>query len=137
MRYTIRRIRLGSAARLGCALGWLIALVPAMCLAALAVRVLRQIARALERVEPITLTVLGQELARIDILVALGLQSTAQTVDRLVTTLPATFIGLTLLLILAGALIFVAVALLASVGYNLLARLGWGLDVELSQDEED
>ncbi|HBY97631.1 MAG: hypothetical protein M5U01_38295 [Ardenticatenaceae bacterium] len=132
-RHTVRRIAPGSAIRLGCVLGWLIVLLPALCLAWLAVRALSQLDRTLERIEPIRLTILGQEIARIDLLATLRLQATAQTVNRLVEILPVTFILLTVLLVLAGALILVVVTLLGSIGYNLLAARGWGLEVDLRE----
>lgn len=133
MRYKIQRIMPGSALRVGCALGWLVALCPALCLAGLAVRALQQVDQALGRVTPIEISVLGQQIARIDLLAILGLSATAQTVGGLTSRLPLTFALLAVLLMLAGAALMIVVLLLFSVGYNLLAALGGGLEVELRE----
>jgi hypothetical protein len=133
MRYTIRRIRLGSAIRVGLLLGWLAALCPALCLAGLAVQALRGVDGTFDRVAPVTISLLGQDLARIDLLEALGLRQAAQAVDRLVGSAPTTFVLITLLLLLAGALAIVAALALFSLGYNLLAAVGGGLEVDLDE----
>ena len=59
MRYSIRRIGLSSALRMSLLLGWSVALCPALCLAGLAVQVLRTLSRALAQVQTLDITVLG------------------------------------------------------------------------------
>jgi hypothetical protein len=135
MRYTIRRIAPGSALRVGCTVGWLVALCPALCLAVAVVQVLQRVNQAFTRIEPLDITVLGQPVARIDFLEILRLSDAAQAVGRLVATVPATLIILTLLLTLLGAVVLAATLLLFSAGYNLLARIGGGLEVELQKRE--
>jgi hypothetical protein len=137
MRYKIRRITTGSALRVGLMLGWLVVLCPALCLAGVAVQVLGRVGQALGRVEPIDLSVFGQEIARIDVLEILRLSDAAQTVARLTENQPLTFAMLALLLTLLGAAVFVVVAVLFSIGYNLLATVGGGLEVELTPRIED
>ena len=51
MRYSIRRIGLGSALRMSLLLGWAVVLCPALCLAGLAVQALRTLSRALAQVQ--------------------------------------------------------------------------------------
>jgi len=133
MRYTIRRIAPGSALRVGCTVGWLVALCPALCLAVAAVQVLQRVNQAFTRIEPLDITVLGQPVARIDFLEILRLSDAARAVGRLVATVPATLIILTLLLTLLGAVVLAAAMLLFSAGYNLLATIGGGLEVELQE----
>ncbi|MBI3943972.1 MAG: hypothetical protein HY326_13220 [Chloroflexi bacterium] len=133
MRYTVRGITWGSAARLGCAVGWLIALPPALCLATLGVQVLLGANRALQQVQPVTISLLGQNLARIDLLENLRLRDTAQTIAGLVADTTATFIFLALLLVLAGGLLVALIVLLFIAGYNLLGLAGWGLTIELEE----
>lgn len=134
MRYTIRRISLLSAMRVGCAVGWLVALCPAIGLAVLAAQVLQRVNQAAQRVEPLDITILGQPIAHIDFLETLGLRTGAQTVGRLVANIPTTIALLTVLLILAGSLVLVAALALFSIGYNLLAAMGAGLVVELREE---
>lgn len=136
MRYRIRRIAPGSALRVGCALGWLVALLPALCAAGLVVQVLRQIDQAFGRIAPIDISVLGQRLAHIDLLEILGLSTTAQTVGGLTGRLPLTFVQIALALTIVGAVVLAVVVLLFSAGYNLLASMSGGLEVELREAEE-
>ena len=74
MRYSIRRIGIGSTLRLSLLLGWLVALCPAMCLAGAAVQILRIVGRAILQVETLDITVLGQKIATIDPLALLKLR---------------------------------------------------------------
>ena len=131
MRYTIRRISFGSAIKIGLALGWLVALCPALCLAGVAVQVLRRVSTALGQIRSFDITLLGQTVATIDLVSLLGLTSTAQTTAQLTSRIGVTFGMFTLVLTLVGAAVFLGAALLFSVGYNLLAGLVGGLEVEL------
>jgi len=133
VRYTIRRIGLTSVARLGCLLSGLAALPPALCVAGLTVAAIQRIHEALQQIEPLTLTLLGQELVRIDLLDALRIQPVAERVAELDQGLSVTFGSLTLILVLTGALLVTLSSVLIAVAYNLLARAGWGLTLELSE----
>ena len=135
MRYTIRRIAPGSALRVGCAVGWLVALCPALCLTVVAIQALQRINQAFQQIEPLDISVLGQPIARIDFLEILRLNGAAQVVSRLAGGLPLTFLLLLLLLTLAGAAVLAGVSLLFSGGYNVLASVGGGLEVELQNAE--
>ena len=131
MRYTVRRIGLTSVARLGCLLSGLAAFPPALCSAGFTVAAIQRIHGALQQIEPLTLTLLGQELVRIDLLDALRLAPVANRVAELAQGPFLTFRSLTLILVLTGAALATLSTLLIAVAYNLLARAGWGLAVEL------
>ena len=133
MRYTIRRIGLTSVGRLGCLLSGLAALPPALCVAGLTVAAIQRIHEALQQIEPLTLTLLGQELVRIDLLDALRIQPVADRVAELAQGPFLAFRSLTLILVLTGAVLATLSAVLIAVAYNLFARAGWGLAVELSE----
>lgn len=133
MRHTIRRIGLTSVARLGCLLSGLAALPPALCVAGLTVAAIQRIHEALQQIEPLTLTLLGQELVRIDLLDALRIQPVADRVAELAQGPFLAFRSLTLILVLTGAMLATLSAVLIAVAYNLFARAGWGLAVELSE----
>jgi len=135
MRYRIRRVAPGSALRVGCALGWLVMLCPALVFAAVVVQVLRRVDQALGGVAPFTITLLGQTVARIDLLEALQLSDTARTVAQLTQRQPLTIVALTLLFTAVGAVMLAVAVLLFSLGYNLLARAGGGLEVDLREAE--
>ena len=131
MRYSVRRIGIGSALRMSLLLGWAVALCPALCMAGLAVQALRTLSRALAQVQTLDITVLGQKVATVDLLALLQLRSTADSIDQLTAGLLGTFLLLTLSLLLVGGVMFVAVGILVSLVYNLLAPLAGGLEVEL------
>jgi hypothetical protein len=135
MRYRIRRITPESALRVGCTLGWLVMLCPALCMAMVLVQVLQRINQALVGITPIEITLLGQSIARIDLLEILRLSEAARTVARLMQSQPLTLAALTLLFTAVGALLLAVAVLLFSLGYNLLARAGGGLEVELREED--
>jgi len=135
VRYTIRRIGLTSVARLGCLLSGLAAFPPAACVAGFTVAALQRIHAALQQIEPLTLTLLGQELVRIDLLDALRLQPVATRVAELAQGPLLTFRSLTLILMLTGAVVATLNAVLIAAAYNLFARAGWGLSIELGDTQ--
>lgn len=133
MRYTIRRISVGSALRNAIMLGWLVALCPAMCLAGVAIQVLQRVRDALGQVETFNVDVLGQRIATIDLVSLLGLSNAAQTTAQLTANITATFAVFALVLTLVGAVVFSGAALLVSVGYNVLARFAGGIEVDVQE----
>jgi hypothetical protein len=137
MSYTIRKVSVGSALRLGITLGWIVALGPALGLAGLAVIAIQRLNQALLQLTPFSFGFLGQELARIDMLELLKLQDAAQVVGQAATHMPATFLGLAALLALVGTIGVIFATLLFVLAYNLIGRLGWGLSVDLRSDLRD
>jgi len=133
MRYTIKRITLGSALKVGLLLGWLVALLPAMGLAALAVLSLQGVSNAFGQVQTYDINVLGQSVASIDLLSLLGLSDEASRVGDLAALGWGLFGTLTLALTLLGGLMVAVTTLLVSLCYNLLAAVAGGLTVELRE----
>lgn len=133
MNYVVRRVSVGSALRSALMLGWLVALCPALCLAVAAVQVLQRVGQAFGRIQTFDISVLGQTIATIDLVGLLGLRGAAQTTAQLTGNLVVTFALFAVVLTLVGAAIFAGVALLVSVGYNLLARVAGGVVVELDE----
>ncbi len=131
VRYTIRRVDLGSTARLGCLLGWLAALPPALCLAGLSVALLQRLAETLAQIQPLTLDVFGQELARIDFLQVLHLQTFAVMLATYMSEPVVTFLLIAVVLIAGGGAVLMVTAVLIGLTYNLVASAGGGLTVEL------
>ena len=133
MRYMIRRISVTSALRNALLLGWLVALLPALCLAGVAVQVLRRVSAAFGQIQAFNIDVLGQRIATIDLVSLLGLSNAAQTTAQLSSRIGATFVIFALVLTLAGALVLAGAALLVTVGYNLMAGLVGGIEVDLRE----
>lgn len=131
MSYTIDRISLRSALRVGLLLGWLVALLPAAAAAGLGVAALQQLDAAFGRMAPYELSLLGQTVATLDPLAWLGLADTAADVGSLTDRTGPLFWGLTLVLTLAGGLGVALTAVVVSLCYNLLAAVGGGLRVDL------
>jgi hypothetical protein len=132
--YSIRRISLGSALKVGLFLGWLVALFPALALAWLALAALRRVDAALGQITPYDINLLGQTIARFDLLSAFGLTSLVQTVDRLAGNELLTFLTIVGVLTLAGAALVMVTLLAFCLCYNLLAAVFGGLKLELRQD---
>ena len=136
IRYTIRRIRLSSVLRLSFTLTWLVMVCPALCMAAVVAQILLRVNQALVQVQPIDISVFGQQIAQIDILQTLRLNALAQGISRLTHSLPLTFVFVTLFFMLLGAVVLIGVAVLFSIGYNILASTGNGLEVEVHEHIE-
>ncbi len=117
-------------------LGWLTALLPALCFAGLGVAVVQRVHQALQQVTPITLSLFGQELIRIDLLEVLRLQPLAQVLARWAENPMLTFFALSLGLMLVGGVFWILTSLLVSEVYNLAARAGWGLVLELREEHQ-
>lgn len=136
MRFTVRRIDLGSVARLGCLIGWLVALIPALCSAWLAVAVLQRVYEAFLQVKPFDVNLLGRDVLRIDFLDALRLTPVKATIQPWVENPVQTLAALTLVLMLAGGVLWMLTWLLAGGMYNLIAALGGGITVDLVERRE-
>ncbi len=131
MRYYVRRIGLESVGRFGCFLGWLVALLPSLCMAGLAVVILQRVHDALAQVQPVNVNVLGQQLVHLDFLDLLHLQPLNAAISPWAQDPVTTFIAITFVLTLVGAAFWLVILLLLGLGYNLIARLGLGVELEL------
>lgn len=136
MLYTVRRISLRSALRVGLVLGWLVALLPAAGLAALGVLAVQQASAALGQMSPYELSFLGQTVAQLDPLAFLGLADTAASLERTAERPWALFALLTAGLTVVGGLGVALTAVLFSLCYNLVAAVGGGLRLELRAGPE-
>jgi hypothetical protein len=134
MRYNIRRISLSRVAVVGCALAWLATLPPAFCMSGIVVILLLRVQQALQQLQPFTLNILGQEVARIDWLEILHLQPLVDRLAQWSNHPILSFIVFTLTLTIIGSVLIILIGLLVSGAYNLLSRTGWGLVVELSEE---
>lgn len=147
MRYSVRRIAPGSALRAGCALGWIVMLPPALCVGWLAVRAVLGAAEALTGLRDAEVDLPDFELplvgtielgtVPVDLTGPLGLDQRTRQVGELAAQLPQLFATTTLGVLTAGALAFALVVLLVCLGYNLLAGLGFGIEVDLSPTERE
>ncbi len=138
-RLTVRRVRLGSVARVGCSLGWLISLLPAILTSALAAWVLHSIWSTLNGWTPWTPwprdTRLGPfalptpEFRPREALQVEGIYQFLEPVGQ--HPFVATLLGALALTLLGGALLAL-IFLLAGAGYNAFARLTGGIEFDVT-----
>ena len=137
---TVRRVRLRSVARVGCSVGWLISLLPAIIASALAVWVLHGIWTTLNGWTPWSPWEPGQRMAGIPLpnppvfrpREALRVEGVYQFIEPVGRhPFVATLLGALALTLLGGALLAL-IFLLAGAGYNTFARLTGGIEFELS-----
>lgn len=134
MKVAIRRVSLRSLGEVGCLLGIAAAFLPSLLCGLAAIGVLRVAVRWLGSWQDLTLPLLGQEIARIDLVQFLGLErvlSVTQTATAV--SWAVLFLATLSLSLLIGALLAIIVALVGLV-YNLLASATGGLIVELSPE---
>jgi hypothetical protein len=128
---TIKHISLRSVARSALLLGWLLAIIPALVLAWIAMQALQWIDGLFGSVEPFDLELLGQTIATIDPIELASLDGARQTVAGLAAGGTATFMLFALVVLLVGTVGLILSAVLLALGYNLLAGLGGGISMEL------
>ncbi len=131
MPYYLRRVSLGSVGRLGCSLGWLAVLPPSLLLAWLVVFVAQIIHQALAQIKPLNASIAGQQVLHLDLLQLLQLQTLAEIIATLAQNPVLTFVATAFLAVLIGGLLWMLVALLIGLVYNLIASVGWGLALEV------
>ncbi len=133
MRYYLRRVRLQSMARLGFFLGWLVAFLPALLSAGLVVFVLLQVHEVFGQIKPFTVNAFGQDLLRLDLLQILQLQPLDRALQPWALNPVSTFLSIAIVLMLIGGALVMLTVLLVGLVYNLIARFGLGLEMELRE----
>jgi hypothetical protein len=132
MKVSIRHISLVSLGRFGCVLGVVVAFLPGLACGLVGLGSARLVRSWLESWQDLTVTLLGQEVVRVDLVQILGLGRLLETlwiVDAASVPLAALVIlGLALVL---GALL-AAIVMLGGLTYNLLSHATGGLIVDLS-----
>ena len=132
MKVAIRHISLVSLGRFGCVLGMVVAFLPGLA-CGLAGLGSAHLARSwLESWEDLTITLLGQEMVRADLVQILGLGRLLETlwiVDAASVPLAAlAILGLALIL----GVLFAAIVMLGGLTYNLLSQATGGLVVDMA-----
>ena len=132
MKVAIRRVSLASLGKFGCLLGVVAAFLPSL-LCGLAGLGLSKLARRwLESWQEVNISLLGQEVARFDLVVLLGLDKLLQALQVLTTaSLPVLILAMLAMALGSGILLAIIIALVGLV-YNLLATATGGLVVEMN-----
>jgi hypothetical protein len=132
MKYRIRRISTFSIARFGCLLGWIVTVIPALACGFLGLQVAGVIRDWLESWEQFSINALGFQYT-VDLIELLKLQEVVgalQTARDLATPL---LISLLIVVAVGGGLVIAFFLILLGWGYNLLAWLTGGIEVELAE----
>ena len=136
MKVTIRRISLVSLGKFGCLLGMVAALLPSLLCGLLGLGLAALLRRWLGSWQDMTISVLGNEIARFDLVQFLGLDRLAGQLQVLETaSLPVLFLAVLALALVSGVLLAVIVALVG-LAYNLVAAGTGGLMVEVATSDE-
>lgn len=132
MKVAIRRISLASLAKFGCLLGVVAAFLPSLLCGLLAIGLVNLVRGWLESWQELTISLLGQELARLDLVHLLGLEQLLQLLQTLgLASVPALALLVLSLALVSGVLLALIIALVG-LAYNLLAAATGGLVVEMA-----
>lgn len=131
-RYTVRKINLFPLAKFGCMLGGLAMLLPSLICAYVAVQFVAILRTFLDEWQPSATDPFGLGVPlEFDFITILGLESVQTLLIRLDEQSFVLAVLIVLSSVLGGGLLIAFVILLVGWGYNLLAALTGGLEVEL------
>jgi hypothetical protein len=133
MKVAIQRVSLGSLGKMGCLLGAVAALLPSLLCGLLGLGLARMVLGWLESWQDLTISLLGQEIARFDMVQFLGLDLLLDALQSLATlSLPVLLLVVLVLALMAG-LVLALIVILVGLAYNLVAAGTGGLVVEMKQ----
>lgn len=133
MKVAIQRVSLGSLGKMGCLLGAVAALLPSLLCGLLGLGLAHMVLGWLESWQDLTISLLGQEIARFDMVHFLGLDRLLDALQSLATaSLPVLLLVILILALVAG-LVLALIVILVGLAYNLVAAGTGGLVVEMKQ----
>lgn len=131
MKVAIRRVSLVSLGKFGCLLGVVAAFLPSLLCGLAGLGLAKLVHRWLAGWQEVTIALLGQEVARFDLVHLVGLDQLLATLQVLTTaSLPVLLLAVLAMALVSGAILAVTIALVGLV-YNLLAAGTGGLVVEM------
>lgn len=132
MKYRLQGISTLSLARFGCLLGWIITLIPSLTCGLVAWGILAAARNWLEGWEQVDLDVLGFEYS-IDLIELLQLQEFLTTLQSVLGRATPLLLALVIVAGIVGGALIALTLILLGWGYNVLAWLTGGLEVELQE----
>ncbi len=137
-RYAVRKIHMLPLAKFGCLLGGLAMLLPGMICAFTGVQIVSALRLLLDQWQSSQVDLLGLGApVEFDFINLLGLETTQTLLARLDDQQMMVALLIILISILGGGLLVGLTILLVGWGYNLLAALTGGLEVELQSSRRD
>jgi len=128
----MRRVGLASLGKFGCLLGAVAAFLPSLLCGLLALGLASLLRHWLENWQEVSISLLGQDLARLDLIRLLDLQQVLAVVQGVTSaSLPVLLLVVVGLALVGGALLAL-VSFLVGLAYNLVAAATGGLVVEMA-----
>jgi hypothetical protein len=131
MKVAIQRINLPSLGKMGCLLGAVAAFLPSLLCGLLGVGLAGVVLEWLGGWQDLTISVLGQEVARFDLVQFFGLKELLGFLERLTAVSGWVFLLAALMMALVAGAVLAVIIILVGVAYNLLAAATGGLVVEM------
>jgi hypothetical protein len=132
LKVAIRRVGLASLGKFGCLLGLVAAFLPSLLCGLLGLGLAGLVRRWLETWQETTISLFGEEIARLDLVHLFGLDKFLGILQVLgLASAPALLLIILALSVVGGALL-AAVVVLVGLVYNLLATATGGLVVEMA-----
>jgi hypothetical protein len=137
MKVAIRRIQLASLGKIGCLLGVVAAFLPSLLCGLLALGLAGLVRGWLESWQDLTISLLGQEIARVDLVQFLGLDGVLEISQTLASASGLVLALAVLILALVSGLLLAMIIILVGLAYNLLASATGGVVVEMHAVKEE
>lgn len=132
MKVAIHRVGLASLGKFGCLLGVVAAFLPSLLCGLIGLGFANLVRRWLEDWQEMTISVLGQEIARFDLVYLLGLDRLLELSKILASASAPVLVLAVLALALGSGVLLAVMAILVGLAYNLLASATGGLVVEMT-----
>jgi hypothetical protein len=135
MKAAIRHVGLASLGKMGCLLGVVAAFLPSLLCGLIGLLLANLVRGWLSSWQTVTISVLGQQIASIDLVQRLGLEGVLHFVQTVTAaSLPVLFLSVLGLALLSGA-VLALITILVGLAYNLLAAATGGVVVEMAAVE--
>lgn len=132
MKVAIQRVSLTSLGKMGCLLGVVAAFLPSLTCGLLGVGLADLVLQWLEGWQDLTISLLGQEIARFDLVHFFGLDKVLEYLQVVTAASGWMLLLAALLLALLAGLVLAVIIILVGLVYNLVAASTGGLVVEMS-----
>lgn len=132
MKVAIKRVSLRSLGKMGCLLGIVAAFLPSLLCGLLVLGLALLVGGWLESWQEVPISLLGQEIVRLDFVDLLGLDQVLDVLQTLASASGAVLLLVVLGLALTSGLLLAIVIALVGLAYNLLAAATGGIVVEMA-----
>jgi hypothetical protein len=132
MKVAIRRVSLASLGKMGCLLGAVAAFLPSLLCGLLALGLAILVRNWLEGWQDLTISFLGQEVARFDLVQFLGMDTVLEVSQLLAAISGPALLLVVLLLALVSGFVLAMIVILIGLAYNLLSSTTGGIVVEMN-----